>query len=106
MDPPEGWIHALRLKRRSSGNACARKGMYAQVNRSGAARGRPLGRGGPSRQEPPMGEVASSPRVVGFGVFEVDLRAGELRRRGVRVRLQEQPLRVLGVLLERPGEVV
>jgi len=41
-----------------------------------------------------------------FGVFELDLRAGELRKHGVRVRLQEQPLQVLATLAERPGEVV
>jgi TolB-like protein/DNA-binding winged helix-turn-helix (wHTH) protein/Flp pilus assembly protein TadD len=41
-----------------------------------------------------------------FGVFELDIRSGELRKRGVRVRLQEQPVRVLGMLLKRPGEVV
>jgi Tol biopolymer transport system component/DNA-binding winged helix-turn-helix (wHTH) protein len=41
-----------------------------------------------------------------FGVFEVDLRSGELRRSGMKVRLQEQPLQVLAQLLERPGEVV
>jgi TolB-like protein/DNA-binding winged helix-turn-helix (wHTH) protein/Flp pilus assembly protein TadD len=41
-----------------------------------------------------------------FGVFELDLRAGELRKRGLRVRLQEQPFQVLTVLLEHPGEVV
>jgi DNA-binding winged helix-turn-helix (wHTH) protein/Tol biopolymer transport system component len=43
---------------------------------------------------------------VRFGTFEVDLRAGELRRNGARVRLQEQPLQVLAMLLDRPGEVV
>jgi TolB-like protein/DNA-binding winged helix-turn-helix (wHTH) protein/Flp pilus assembly protein TadD len=41
-----------------------------------------------------------------FGVFELDLRSGELRKHGLRVRLQEQPLRLLEMLLERPGEVV
>src|SRR5215467_423714 len=41
-----------------------------------------------------------------FGVFELDLRAGELRKRGLRVRLQEQPFQVLAMLLEHPGEVV
>jgi DNA-binding winged helix-turn-helix (wHTH) protein len=41
-----------------------------------------------------------------FGVFELDLRAGELRKRGLRVRLQEQPFRVLEMLLEHSGEVV
>ena len=39
-------------------------------------------------------------------MFEVDLRAGELRRNGSRIRLQEQPLQILSMLLERPGDVV
>jgi TolB-like protein/DNA-binding winged helix-turn-helix (wHTH) protein/Flp pilus assembly protein TadD len=43
---------------------------------------------------------------VCFGVFELDLRSGELRKRGVRVRLQEQPFQVLAMLLENQGEVV
>src|SRR5215471_6713725 len=43
---------------------------------------------------------------IRFGVFEVDLRARELRKQGKRVRLQDQPLLVLSVLLGRPGEVV
>jgi TolB-like protein/DNA-binding winged helix-turn-helix (wHTH) protein/Flp pilus assembly protein TadD len=43
---------------------------------------------------------------VRFGIFEVDLRAGELRKHGLRVRLQEQPFKVLAMLLERSGEVV
>ena len=41
-----------------------------------------------------------------FGVFAADLAAGELRKSGVRVRLQEQPFQVLALLLERPAEVV
>jgi TolB-like protein/DNA-binding winged helix-turn-helix (wHTH) protein/Flp pilus assembly protein TadD len=41
-----------------------------------------------------------------FGVFELDLRAGELRKHGLKVRLQEQPLQVLAMLLEHHGEVV
>ncbi|HWY68909.1 MAG TPA: winged helix-turn-helix domain-containing protein [Terriglobales bacterium] len=44
--------------------------------------------------------------VVRFGVFEVDLRAGELRRNGSKVRLQEQPFQILAMLLERPGKIV
>jgi TolB-like protein/DNA-binding winged helix-turn-helix (wHTH) protein/Tfp pilus assembly protein PilF len=43
---------------------------------------------------------------VSFGVFEVDLRAGELRKHGLRVRLQQQPFQVLAMLLARPGDVV
>ncbi len=53
-----------------------------------------------------MPELAGATHVVRFGVFEVDLRAGELRKKGLRVRLQEQPFQVLAVLLERPGDVV
>lgn len=45
-------------------------------------------------------------RKVQFGVFEADLKAGELRRGGVRVRLQSQPFKLLTVLLDHPGEVV
>lgn len=41
-----------------------------------------------------------------FGVFEVDLHAAELRRNGLKVKLQEQPFQILTLLLERPGEVV
>jgi TolB-like protein/DNA-binding winged helix-turn-helix (wHTH) protein/Flp pilus assembly protein TadD len=41
-----------------------------------------------------------------FGAFELDLRTGELRKDGLRIRLQEQPFQVLGMLLEHPGEVV
>src|SRR5215467_3898881 len=43
---------------------------------------------------------------VRFGVFELDLRSRELRKQGVRVKLQEQPFQLLEVLLERPGDVV
>jgi len=43
---------------------------------------------------------------VRFGVFELDLVAGELRKSGVRIRIQEQPFQVLALLLERPADVV
>jgi Tol biopolymer transport system component/DNA-binding winged helix-turn-helix (wHTH) protein len=46
------------------------------------------------------------PSSVRFADFEVDFRAGELRKRGRRIRLQEQPFRVLTMLVERSGEVV
>jgi len=46
------------------------------------------------------------PKLLRFGVFEVDVRAGELRKQGVRIKLQEQPFHVLKILLERSGEVV
>jgi TolB-like protein/DNA-binding winged helix-turn-helix (wHTH) protein/Flp pilus assembly protein TadD len=44
--------------------------------------------------------------IARFGTFEVSLQSGELRKAGVRIRVQQQPLRLLEVLLERPGEVV
>jgi TolB-like protein/DNA-binding winged helix-turn-helix (wHTH) protein/Tfp pilus assembly protein PilF len=53
-----------------------------------------------------MGESSLLSRRLRFGVFELDLRAGELRKHGLRVRLQEQPFQVLAMLLEHPGEVV
>jgi TolB-like protein/DNA-binding winged helix-turn-helix (wHTH) protein len=45
-------------------------------------------------------------QLIRFGVFEVDPRSGELRRKGFRVKLQDQPLQILLAVLERPGEVV
>ena len=45
-------------------------------------------------------------QVVRFGAFEVDLISGEMRKNGTRIRLQEQPFRVLAMLLERPGDMV
>ncbi len=49
---------------------------------------------------------SASLRLVRFGVFEVDLESGELRKNGLKVKLQEQPFQILAMLLERPGEVV
>jgi DNA-binding winged helix-turn-helix (wHTH) protein len=48
----------------------------------------------------------NSIRIVRFGVFELDLAAGELRKNGGKLRLQEQPFQVLALLLERTGDVV
>ena len=49
---------------------------------------------------------ASRLRKIRFGPFELDVRAGELHKHGVRLRLREQPVRILQLLLEHPGEVV
>ena len=52
---------------------------------------------------------SSSPRwpgIIRFGVFEVDVRTGELRKSGTKIRVQEQPFQILVTLLERPDEVV
>jgi len=53
-----------------------------------------------------MSESAQAPRVVRFGVFDVDMQARQLCKAGLRVKLQDQPFQVLAALLERPGEVV
>jgi cholera toxin transcriptional activator len=53
-----------------------------------------------------MAVPQSNSRVARFGVFELDLSAGELRKSGVKLRLQGQPFQVLALLLERAGEVV
>ena len=54
----------------------------------------------------PSSERQGGAAKVQFGLFEADLATGELRKAGVRIRLQAQPFRVLSFLLERPGEVV
>src|SRR6201984_68639 len=44
--------------------------------------------------------------VARFGTFEVSFDSGEVRRAGMKIRVQQQPLKLLQILLERPGEVV
>src|SRR5437667_1335587 len=53
-----------------------------------------------------MEHLSSERASVRFGAFELDQDAGELRKQGTRMKLQEQPLQMLQVLLQRPGEVV
>lgn len=50
--------------------------------------------------------VSPTQGPIRFGVFEADLRAGELRKHGTKIKLQEQPFQVLEVLLEQPGQVI
>jgi Tol biopolymer transport system component/DNA-binding winged helix-turn-helix (wHTH) protein len=54
----------------------------------------------PALQESPAGSI------LRFGVFEVNVRAGELRKHGIKIKLQDQPFHVLACLLERVGQVV
>lgn len=54
----------------------------------------------------PMHTSTFSTKILRFGVFEVDPRAGELRKHGLRLKLPEQPLQILIVLLEKPGEII
>ena len=53
-----------------------------------------------------MQQAGPSPSRLRFGVFEVDIRIGELAKQGKRLRLQEQPFQLLALLLEKPGELV
>src|SRR5580704_18091694 len=53
-----------------------------------------------------MEKSASSSRMIRCGAFEIDLRAFELRKHGLRLKLSEQPFQILAILLEKPGQVV
>ena len=53
-----------------------------------------------------MAQPVTNPRTVRFSLFELDLDARELRKSGVRIKLQEQPFQILALLLERPGAIV
>src|ERR1700756_4698114 len=53
-----------------------------------------------------MDEVARSAQIIRFGVFEVDLQTGELRKNGAKVPLQGQPFQVCAILLEQSGALV
>jgi Tol biopolymer transport system component/DNA-binding winged helix-turn-helix (wHTH) protein len=48
----------------------------------------------------------TNPKIVRFGLFELDLEARELRKSGVKIKLHEQPFQILAMLLERPGTLV
>ena len=54
----------------------------------------------------PMQESGPKAKLVRFGECDVDLRAGQLYKRGLKVSLRDQSFQVLALLLERPGEVV
>ena len=45
-------------------------------------------------------------RLIRFGTFEVDLRTGELHKKGLKIKLQEQPFQILATLLEHAGDIV
>jgi DNA-binding winged helix-turn-helix (wHTH) protein len=53
-----------------------------------------------------MPQLFPSGRVIRFGLFEVDLETGELRKEGLPTKLQDRPFEVLTILLEHPGRVV
>src|SRR5690242_17131010 len=51
-------------------------------------------------------ESTARTRKVRFGPFDVDLRSGELRKHGIRLKLQDQPFQLLALLLAHPGDLV
>ena len=51
-------------------------------------------------------EPVRATSVVRFGTYEVSLQSGEVRKAGMRIKVQQQPMKLLQILLERPGEVV
>ena len=53
-----------------------------------------------------MQAPTQAPEVRRFGTFEMDIRSGELRKNGMRLRLSGQPFQILAVLVERPGELI
>ncbi len=53
-----------------------------------------------------MQNESSGPQLIRFSTFELDVRAGELRKRGVKIGLQEQPFRILEMLLAHPGQLI
>src|SRR5437763_10762669 len=59
-----------------------------------------------SRSRHAMGQPADLRRIFCFGSFEVDVVSGERRRQGLKIRLQDQPFRLLVLLLDHAGQVV
>ncbi len=53
-----------------------------------------------------MAQPALNPKQLRFGLYELDLESRELRKSGIRIKLQDQPFLILSMLLERPGEIV
>ena len=53
-----------------------------------------------------MEELTTSKRALRFGLYEVDFAAQELRKSGIRIKIQDQPFQILALLLERPGQIV
>ncbi|GAC1701789.1 MAG: hypothetical protein NVS9B4_05760 [Candidatus Acidiferrum sp.] len=53
-----------------------------------------------------MKQAATPSKLIRFGVYEVDLQSSELRKQGRKIKVQEQPCRILAILLEQRGEVV
>jgi len=53
-----------------------------------------------------MEVTSANPKILRFGLYEVDLAAMQLRKSGIKIKLQDQPFQILAMLLDRPGEIV
>src|ERR1700751_56374 len=53
-----------------------------------------------------MEELTTAKRAVRFGLYEVDFASQELRKSGIKIKIQDQPFQILSLLLERPGQIV
>jgi DNA-binding winged helix-turn-helix (wHTH) protein len=93
------------VERKSGANSCGLNGLEGQVSGGKTRQLRGLVLNWRKRRRLTVVEALHSPRLIRFGIFEVDLQAGELRKAGVRLKLTGQPFQVLAILLERPGEV-
>src|SRR5579862_635848 len=82
-----------------SGRSRGQKGMRRPLSLTLATYPRPINGG-------KMSDTRSAEAILCFDIFQVDLRAGELRMEGRKIKIQEQPFRVLFLLIERAGEVV
>src|SRR5207248_2511697 len=94
-DLRELWVTRQRVERGRVTGACNRKILSAGTgvlhsSRSGVA----------------VKTSSSVPPTLRFGVFELDPQAGELRKKGMKIRLQGQPVEILAMLLQRPGETI
>src|SRR5438094_1979241 len=94
-DLRELWVTRQRVERGRVTGACNRKILSADAgvlhsSRSGVA----------------VKTSSSVPPTLRFGVFELDPQAGELRKNGMKIRLQGQPLEMLAMLLQHPGEII
>src|SRR5258708_16560940 len=53
-----------------------------------------------------MEELTAVKRAVRFGLYEVDYASQELRKSGIKIKIQDQPFQILALLLERPGQII
>ncbi|HUI52366.1 MAG TPA: winged helix-turn-helix domain-containing protein [Terriglobales bacterium] len=79
----------------NSGDSCLGDPLFKPLNRVKLCAMRDVVPGSPL-----------SARVMQFGAFEVDLQSGELRKFGLKIKLQDQPFQILALLLEHPGQVI